>query len=57
MPKLALDLSQPTPQPKTLEEAQQIIDTLWQIVGDLIKQIEALTEQINTSSENSSQPP
>ncbi len=57
MPKLPLDLSQPTPQPKTVEEAQQIIDTLWQVVGDLVKQIEALTEQLNTSSENSSQPP
>ena len=57
MPKLPLDLNQPTPQPKTLEEAQKIIGTLWQVVADLVKQIEALTEQLSTSSENSSQPP
>ena len=57
MTKLPLDLNEPAPKPKTLEEAQQLIDTLWQIVIDLVKQVEALSEQLNTSSENSSQPP
>ena len=37
-----LDLSGPAPTPKTLVEAQQIIDVLWQAQRELRLRIEAL---------------
>lgn len=57
MTEFQLDINKPAPKPKTLKEAQQLIDALWQAVGDLAKQVEGLKEQLETSSENSSQPP
>ena len=52
-----LDLSGPAPTPKTLVEAQQIIDVLWQAQRELRLRIEALEEQLRTDSGTSSKPP
>ena len=68
---MKLDFTQPPPQPKTLEEAQEIINALWVFCRELServesqqKQIEAqqkeineLKEKLNTNSKNSSKPP
>lgn len=53
----ALDLKQPPPQPKTLEEAQQWIDALWGALGEALERIERLEEQLRTDSGNSSKAP
>src|SRR5512134_4038489 len=52
-----LDLSQPAPTPRTLEEAQQLIQALWQQLAALQQRLKELEEQLNTHSGNSSQPP
>lgn len=59
-----LDLSQPPPQARTLEEAQAIIDALWlllrrqaQQIEEQAKRIEALEERLNANSRNSSRAP
>ena len=52
-----LDLSGPAPQPQTLAEAQQLIEALWQVLGEQQRRIEALEEQLARDSATSSQPP
>jgi hypothetical protein len=54
---LDLDFNRPLPQPKSLAEAQSMIDVLWQALGEAVARIEKLEEQRNTDSHNSSQPP
>jgi transposase len=68
---MEIDLTKPAPKAKTLEEAQEIIDALWDFCGTLLrrideqqktierqqKEIEELKEKLNTSSKNSSKPP
>jgi len=60
---MELDFSQPAPQAKTLEEAQEIINVLWSVLGELSKRVEAqskrieeLEERLRTNSKNSSKP-
>ena len=53
----ALDVNHPPPQPKSLAEAQQVIEVLWRALGEAVARIEKLEEQLNTDSTNSSQPP
>ncbi|XSG84913.1 MAG: DUF6444 domain-containing protein [Methylohalobius sp. ZOD2] len=57
MDDFKLDLTRPAPRPKTLEEAQQIIDGLWEVVGGLKARLDELEEQLQTGSDNSSRPP
>lgn len=59
-----LDFSQPAPQAKTLDEAQQIIDALWAVIAGyqasqktLATRLADLEEKLNTHSGNSSKPP
>jgi len=68
---MKLDFTQPPPQAKTLEEAQEIINALWSFCGELLKridvqdkqiaeqqkEIDALKEKLNSNSNNSSNPP
>ena len=58
---MKFDFSQPAPRAKSLEEAQQIIDALWddacQSQKTLTSKITNLEEKLNTSSSNSSLPP
>jgi len=56
---MKFDFSQPAPRAKSLEEAQQIIDALWdcQSQKTLASKITDLEEKLNTSSNNSSLPP
>lgn len=53
----ALDLKGPPPQPKTLEEAQSVIEALWAALGEARERIERLEEQLRTDSGNSSKAP
>lgn len=55
MLKSILDMQ--APEPKTLEEAQSIIRSLWQLVRDLSARVEELEDQLARDSGNSSQPP
>jgi hypothetical protein len=50
-----LDLNGPAPKAKTLEEAQQTIDALWSALGEAMKRIEQLEEQLRSDSRDSSQ--
>jgi transposase len=52
-----LDLNGPAPKAKTLEEAQQTIDTLWSALGEAMKRIEQLEEQLRIDSRDSSKAP
>ncbi|NEX60191.1 IS66 family transposase [Noviherbaspirillum galbum] len=59
-----IDLSQPAPRVRTLEEAQSLIDALWALAQTQARQIEALNqriakleERLATNSRNSSTPP
>lgn len=54
---MKIDFRQPPPQPRTLEEAQALINELWLIVRELSQRIEVLEEKLRTNSHNSSQPP
>jgi transposase len=68
---MKLDFTQPPPKPRTLEEAQEIINALWKFCGELStrvdeqqktieslkREIEELKEKLNTHSKNSSKPP
>lgn len=68
---MKIDLSQPPPRAKTLEQAQALIEALWPMLREqaaqierqakLIEQqtrrIEALEEQLRTNLRNSSKPP
>lgn len=68
---MKLDFTQPPPQAKTLEEAQEIINALWSFCGELLKRVDlqekqieeqqkemdALKEKLNINSNNSSNPP
>ena len=50
-------LDKKAPEPKTLEEAQAVINALWQLVRDLSARVEELEDQLARDSGNSSQPP
>jgi transposase len=52
-----LDLNGPAPKAKTLEEAQQTIDALWSALGEALKRIEQLEEQLRSDSRDSSKAP
>lgn len=61
---MELDFTQPAPRAKTLEEAQEIIDLLWSMLGELSKRVASqskriadLEERLRTNSKNSSKPP
>jgi transposase len=61
---MEIDLSQPAPKAKTLEEAQQIIDALWELlrrqqssIAELQKKVADLEEKTRTNSKNSSTSP
>jgi transposase len=61
---MELDFTGPPPRARTLEEAQEIIDLLWSMLGELSKRVEAeskriegLEERLRTNSQNSSKPP
>jgi hypothetical protein len=61
---MRIDLSQPAPRVKTLEEAQALIEVLWSLlreqqaqIEDQARRIEALEEKLCTNSRNSSKPP
>ena len=61
---MEIDLRQASPKPQTLEEAQKVIDALWEVLlkqgertAALEKQIAALQEKSRTNSSNSSKPP
>lgn len=68
---MELDFTQPPPRPKTLEEAQEIINALWFFCRELSarvneqqqqieaqqKEIDELKEKLNANSKNSSKPP
>jgi hypothetical protein len=45
----ALDLKGPNPLPKSLEEAQQVIDALWPALVEAREQLEQLEEQLPTT--------
>ena len=56
----ALDVHQPPPQARSLEEAQALIDPLWmrgRVVEELQARIEELEEQLGLHSGASSKPP
>lgn len=50
-----IDLSQPAPRLRTLEEAQVLIDALWQLMGDQAALIERQARQIREQSEEISE--
>lgn len=59
-----IDLTQPAPQVGSLEEAQSLIEALWQLaraqaakIATLEQRIAVLEEKLNTDSRNSSKPP
>ncbi|WP_194723857.1 IS66 family transposase [Noviherbaspirillum malthae] len=68
---MSIDLSQPAPRVRTLEEAQALIDALWlvlraqaqqlqerdQQIATLTERVQALEERLRTNSHNSSTPP
>ena len=54
---MPFDVTQPPPQPQTLEEAQAVIDVLWDTLGQLQARILELEEQLRLTSRNSSKPP
>jgi transposase len=54
---MRIDLQQPPPQARTLEEAQALINELWPLLQELSKRVDFLEEKLRTSSRNSSQPP
>ena len=61
---MRIDLSQPAPRARTLEEAQALIDELWlvlraqaQQIEDQNRRIQILEERLRVSSRNSSTPP
>jgi transposase len=68
---MKMDFTQPPPKPKTLKEAQEIINALWCFCAELskrvdeqqktikaqLKRIELLEENLKTNSKNSSLPP
>lgn len=55
--RMKFDFSQPAPQAQTLEEAQQLINTLWSCVAELQAKVADLEEKLNTNSKNSSKAP
>jgi transposase len=54
---LELDFTKPAPRVETLEEAQALIDQLWQLLGRQEFRIKALEERLHSNSRNSSKPP
>lgn len=54
---MRIDLQQPPPQARTLEEAQALINELWMLLREQSERIDALEEKLRTNSRNSSQPP
>lgn len=54
---MPFDVTQPPPQPPTLEAAQAVIDVLWDTLGQMQARILELEEQLRLTSRNSSKPP
>jgi transposase len=54
---MTLELEKINTNPKTLEEAVQVIGQLVKIVIDQKKEIDSLREKVNINSNNSSLPP
>ena len=52
-----MDLSSPPTQPKTLEEAFELILALWEENAKLRLKVAELEEKLKTNSQNSSKPP
>ena len=48
---MEMDFSGPPPQARNLEEAQQIINTLWQMLGEMHKEIKRLDRKVEQQSE------
>ena len=54
---IPFDVTQPPPRPQTLEEAQVLIDVLWDTLGQMQARILELEERLRLTSHNSSKPP
>src|SRR5512135_1319111 len=54
---LPLDVTQPPPRPQTLEQAQALIDVLWDPLRQMHARLLELEEQVRLTSRNSSKPP
>lgn len=54
---MKIDIRQPPPQARTLEEMQEMINDLWLLVRELSHRIDVLEEKLCTNSHNFSQAP
>ena len=54
---IPFDVTQPPPRPQTLEEAQALINVLWDTLGQMQARLLELEEQVRLTSRNSSKPP
>ena len=54
---IPFDVTQPPPRPQTLEQAQALIDVLWDTLGQMQARILELEERLRLTSRNSSKPP
>src|SRR5512144_1023412 len=54
---ILFDVTQPPPRPQTLEEAQALIDVLWDTLRQMQARLLELEEQVRLTSRNSSKPP
>lgn len=54
---MKIDIQQPPPRARTLEEAQTMINELWLLVRELSHRVDELEEKLRTDSRNSSKPP
>ena len=54
---IPLDVTQPPPRPQTLEQAQALIDVLWDTLRQMQTRLLELEEQVRLTSRNSSKPP
>lgn len=54
---IPFNITQPPPRPQTLEQAQALIDVLWDTLGQMQARILELEERLRLTSRNSSKPP
>ena len=54
---IPFDVTQPPPRPQTLEEAQALINVLWDTLGQMQARLLEWEEQVRLTSRNSSKPP
>jgi len=54
---MKIDIRQPPPQARTLEEGQAMVNELSSLVRELSHRIDVLEEKLRTDSHNSSTPP